>query len=32
MATLPITIDQMLAQQETKEKIQTMIKLLQKRK
>jgi predicted transcriptional regulator len=32
MATLPITIDQMLAQQETKEKMQTVIKLLQKRK
>jgi hypothetical protein len=32
MATLPITIDQMLSQQETKEKMQTVIRLLQKRK
>jgi hypothetical protein len=32
MATLPITIDQMLAQQETKEKMQTVIRMLQKRK
>lgn len=32
MATLPITIDQMLSQQETKEKMQKVIGLLQKRK
>ncbi|HSV49579.1 MAG TPA: hypothetical protein VLH35_04620, partial [Candidatus Acidoferrales bacterium] len=32
MAVLPITIDQMLTQQETKEKIQSIVELLQKRK